>query len=101
MSDKSDTSGSQPQDGFDLIEYPCDFAFKAMCRTGGDIASIDYIRGLITQLVDDGALLKLKSSASRTGKFESITATVKLKNRTELESIYKLIAQSPRVVMTL
>jgi len=57
--------------------------------------------GIITPMVDDGALLDLTSKTSRTGRFESVTAVVRIKSRDELESIYKLIAQSSRVVMTL
>lgn len=90
-----------PKDGFDLIEYPCDFPFKAMCKAEEGAPAIDYIIGLITPLLDDGALLSTSGNISRTGKFESVTATVRLHNRQELESIYKLIAQSPRVLMTL
>jgi len=91
----------EPQDGFDLIDYPCDFSFKAMCRAQDGEPAIDYIKALITPVLDDGALLNMSGNQSRTGKFESVTATVRLQSREELESIYKLIAQSPRVVMTL
>lgn len=101
MTKKSDKSELEPQDGFDLIEYPCDFAFKAMCRADPQETAIDYIRALLLPVLDDGALLNIKSNTSRTGKFESVTATVHLTDREELEGIYRLIAQSPRVVMTL
>lgn len=90
-----------PKDGFDLLEYPCEFPFKAMCRAQDGSPAIDYIEGLITPLLNDGALVSMSGNHSRTGKFESVTATVLLQNREELEAIYKLIAQSPRVVMTL
>ena len=90
-----------PKDGFDLIEYPIDYNFKAMCRAEKDAPAMDYISGLITPMLNDGALIELTSNSSRTGKFESVTAVVRINSRVELESIYKLIAQSPRVVMTL
>ena len=96
MNNKND-----PKDGFDLIEYPVDYNFKAMCRAQDGAPAIDYISGLLTPMINDGALLDLSSNVSRTGKFESITAVVRINNRSEFESIYKLIAQSPRVVMTL
>lgn len=94
-------SDSEPKDGFDLLEYPCDYPFKVMCRADPDVAAQDYIRGLIVPLLDDDVLLSMKTNASRTGKFESVTAVIKLSSREELEAIYKLVAQSPRVVMTL
>jgi len=101
MTDKPDKPKLDPQDGFDLIDYPCDFAFKAMCKADENSSAIDYVRGLLTPMLDDGALLGLKSNTSRTGKFESVTATIHLQSRDELEAIYRLIAQSSRVVMTL
>lgn len=90
-----------PKDGFDLIEYPTDFAFKAMCKAQEDSPAQDYIKGLVMQMVDDGALLSVSGNVSKTGKFESVTVNVRLQNREELEAIYKLIANSDRVVMTL
>ena len=88
------------KDGFDLIDYPSDFAFKAMCKAGS-MAAEQHIRELILSVVDAEALVKLTTNQSRTGKFESVTATVTLYNREQLESIYAAISKSTRVVMTL
>jgi len=101
MTDKKAPTSSEPQDGFDLIEYPLDYNFKAMCRAEDGAPAVDYISALITPMLNDGALLSLSTNASRTGKFESVTAVVRINSREELESIYALIAQSGRVVMTL
>lgn len=95
------TPPSDPRDGFDLLEYPCDFSFKAMCRAADDESSINHIKGLLKPHVDDQSLCSIKSNASRTGKFEAVTITIKLENREKLETIYQTIAASPRVVMTL
>ncbi len=101
MTDKKAPASSDPKDGFDLIEYPVDYNFKAMCRAEEGAPAIEYISALITPLLNDDALLNVSSNTSRTGKFESVTAVVRIHNREELESIYALIAQSSRVVMTL
>jgi len=101
MSKTPQNPDSDPIDGFDLIDYPCDYPFKVMCRSDPDLSALDYIKGLIMPLLDDGRLLHMKTRPSRTGKFESVTATVRLNGRDELETIYKTVAQSPRVVMTL
>lgn len=99
----SKTTGtpSDPKDGFDLIEYPCDYSFKAMCRVEVEIDSRDKISAIITSLVARERLLAIRSNQSRTGKFESVTATVKLDSREQLERIYDAIAASSSVVMTL
>jgi len=101
MNDKTSNTPEDPKDGFDLIEYPLDYNFKAMCKAEEGVPAVDYIKGLITPLLDDGAVKKLSSNTSRTGKFESVTAVVSVKSREELEAVYGLIAKSSRVVMTL
>jgi len=89
------------KDGFDLIEYPCEFNFKAMCRADDTAPAIDYVRAIIEPMVDAKDLLSMHSNTSRTGKFESVTAVVKIGDREQLERIYKTIAGADRVVMTL
>ncbi|GHA16053.1 hypothetical protein GCM10008090_27280 [Arenicella chitinivorans] len=101
MSSDATIPGPEAKDGFDLIEYPCDFAFKAMCRADPMQSALDHIQDLISPLVTAEALLDMQSNESRTGKFESVTAKVRLESRDQLESIYLIIGQSKRVVMTL
>ena len=92
-----------PKDGFDLIEYPCDYGFKAMCRVdvNDSQSASDTVQQLVFQHVDQSALIETHVHQSRTGKFESVTVTLRIENRELLEAIYKSIAESPRVVMTL
>ena len=94
---------NQAEDGFDLIEYPNDYGFKAMCRIELCVerSATDHMRELVLLHVAESALLKVSSNQSRTGKFESVTLTVRLQSRQELEAIYQAVANSPVVVMTL
>jgi len=99
MTDK--TKDIDPKDGFDLIEYPCEFNFKAMCRANDDVSASDYIRSIVESMVSADDLISMSSNASRTGKFESVTTVIRIYDREQLELIYKAIADSERVVMTL
>lgn len=92
-----------PKDGFDLIEYPNDYAFKAMCRVdvNDSQSTSNAIQQLAFQHIDQSALIETHTNQSRTGKFESVTLTLRIANREQLEAIYKAISESPRVVMTL
>jgi len=103
VTDRKHPLADEPQDGFDLIEYPCEYGFKAMCRVAeySSIAAADVMRELVLRQVEQEALLSVATKQSKTGKFESVTLTVLLQNRSELESIYQAIAASPIVVMTL
>lgn len=100
MSDNKQ-SPSEITDGFDFIEYPCDYNFKAMCRVAEGHQHEQELRDIVVSQLDEKAILSSNSTSSRTGKYESITLTVRLTNREQLTSIYQAIAESPSVVMTL
>jgi len=92
------------QDGFDAIEYPIDFAFKAVCVRAG-VSSIEEIEATLKSAVADvvGAT-EVKSTAvkeSRSGKYVSVTTLAHLKNRQELEAVYRAISALEIVKMTL
>lgn len=97
MSEKQE----QVKDGFDLIEYPSDYAFKAMCRVTENTDLVDHLSKRVCSIVSESALLDVRTSSSRTGKYNSLTLKVKVENRDQLEAIYQIIADSPVVVMTL
>jgi len=87
------------KDGFDLIEYPHEFVFKAMCLANQGAQA--QLTELITGLVSEKNLLGVSSKLSKTSKYESVSLTVLLRSRDELEAIYKSLAANPSVVMTL
>lgn len=91
----------ESKDGFDLIEYPCDYSFKAMCRADPEQAATDYVRAIVEAALGENSLLEVRVNASKTGKFEAVTFVMRLDSREQLESIYQLVANSDRVVMTL
>ena len=90
---------TEPKDGFDLVEYPCDYLFKAMCKAHDEVETV--LQTIVLETVAEHALLEIRSSHSRTRKFQSVSLTVRLNDRQELEKIYQQIADSEHVVMTL
>ncbi|NNC98916.1 MAG: DUF493 domain-containing protein [Gammaproteobacteria bacterium] len=103
MNSKTPPDQTCSQDGFDLIDYPCDFAFKALCRVDKSAAesASEVMRQLVLAHVPESSLIETHVNQSRTGKFESVTLTVHLTAREELEAIYRSVSASPLVVMTL
>lgn len=96
-------SSKNPKDGFDLIEYPCDYGFKAMCRvdSSDERSATQIVCELVLKHVDQNALIGTYNNISRTGKFESVTITVRLTEKAQLEAIYGSLSEAPQVVMTL
>lgn len=99
MTDKVDQSAVQ--DGFDLIQYPCDYGFKAMCKVDESVDIEQQLCELVLVSVQQQDLLSVTSNNSRTGKFVSVTLTVRLQDRVQLEAIYQAVSAEPYVVMTL
>jgi putative lipoic acid-binding regulatory protein len=78
-----------------LMEFPCDFAIKAMGPTSDDFDSI--VVGIIRQYVDDikeGAVTTKQSSG---GKFTSVTVDFHVKSKQQLDTIYKALIDHQQV----
>jgi putative lipoic acid-binding regulatory protein len=82
-----------------LLEFPVDFPIKIMGRRVDDFAQqvSDLVR---VHVVDfDPATIELRSSAR--GNWLSLTATVRLESRGQLESLYRALADHPLVKVVL
>ena len=88
-----------PKDAFDAIEYPCDYKFKAVCKT------VDGLQQELLQLVNDyfGAqrVSRAGERPSKNGKFTAVTFETRIESREQLEGVYKVLAANEHVVMTL
>ena len=69
-----------------LIEFPCDFDIKAMGETSLDFdATVVKIVGEHVEIIREGAVTKKQSSG---GKFTSITVTVYVTSKLQVDTIY-------------
>lgn len=89
----------EPKDAFDLIEFPCDYKFKAVCKTTADLQKSLLIP--VSELLDGQSVPQAQLRASKNGKFTSVTFTANIVDRDQLERVYQALASSPHVVMTL
>ena len=92
---------SDIKDGYDLLKYPLDYDFKAMCKSRDDVGAESLVQAVVKQVVSDERIGSARSTQSRTGKFTAVTLTVEIRDRDELEQIYKALADSDHIVMTL
>ena len=93
-----------PQDGFDAIEYPLDFSFKAVCQmlNGSSIEDLQStIRQAIVSVVGEQATKGSSYKESSAGKYVSITTIAHLKSRQQLEGVYTAISRLDIVKMKL
>ena len=82
-----------------LLEFPVDFPIKIMGRRVDDFAQqvSDLVRAHVADF--DPATIELRSSSK--GNWLSLTATVRLHSREQLERLYMALADHPLVKVVL
>ncbi len=78
-----------------LIEFPCEFAIKAMGPSGVELDEI--VVSIVRKHVDDireGAVTTKQSSG---GKFTSVTVTITATSKQQLDNIYQQLSDHEHV----
>ena len=92
------------QDGFDAIEYPIDFSFKAVCEKLNDLSS-EQLQDIVQQAIrkELGAVAVKEASCkeSSAGRYVSVTTITRLESREQLEAVYSVLSGLDVVKMTL
>mgnify|MGYP005653557565 FL=1 len=76
-----------------LIEFPCHFPIKIIGEAHQDF--IQIIAALISKHINDFVEKKIESKMSSEGKFISLTCTVYVTSKQQLDSIYKDLSSHP------
>ncbi|NBC23436.1 MAG: DUF493 family protein [Gammaproteobacteria bacterium] len=83
-----------------LLEFPCDFPIKVMGRDEGDdfrSEAVAIVEAEIGPLAEDA----VTTQPSRNGRFLSVTVTVRAESREQLDSLYRRLSSSERVLVVL
>ncbi len=82
-----------------LLEFPCQFAVKAMGKTSADFdAVVVEIVRLHVSDIREGAIT---SRPSKAGKYTSVTVMIEATSREQLDAIYQGLTDHPDVLMAL
>ncbi len=82
-----------------LIEFPCDFPIKVMGETHDDFAA-EIIKTIETQLPSFNAT-KIEMRGSSGGKYISLTCTVHVTTKAQLDDVYRALSAHPMVKFAL
>lgn len=82
-----------------LIEFPCDFPIKVMGETRDDFA--ETIIAAIRSLLPDFDASRVEMRASSGGRYLSLTCTVYVTSKPQLDDIYRLLTAHPMVKVVL
>jgi uncharacterized protein len=82
-----------------LIEFPCDFPIKVMGETHVNFTNeiIKTIQSIIPSF--DAANIEMRGSSG--GKYISLTCTVYVTSKPQLDDIYRALTSHPMVKVTL
>lgn len=83
-----------------LLEFPCDFPIKVMGRDEDDnfrSEALAIVEAEIGPLPEEA----VTTQPSRNGRFLSVTVTVRAESREQLDSLYRRLSSSERVLVVL
>ncbi len=89
----------QPQDGTDLLQFPCEFPIKVMGLRTDRFAQT--VLEVLLQHVPDFDAGTLEMRASSGGKYLSVTGTFVAVSRAQLDGLYRALSAHPDVSMVL
>ena len=82
-----------------LIEFPCDFPIKVMGEAREDFAEI--IVALIQEHLPDFNVGRMEMRASSGGRYISLTCTVSVTSKPQLDDVYRRLTGHPMVKVVL
>ena len=82
-----------------LIEFPCDFPIKVMGETRDDFTN-EIIKTIQTKIPSFNAS-QIEMRGSSGGKYISLTCTVHVSSKSQLDDIYRALTSHPMVKVTL
>jgi putative lipoic acid-binding regulatory protein len=82
-----------------LITFPCDFPIKIMGEKHDDFAKT--IIGILREHVTDFDATAIELRASSGGKYISMTCTVHVTSKPQLDDIYRALTAHPMVKVAL
>ena len=92
---KTDRHPVQPEG----LQFPCRYPVKAMGRTGGNL-ELEIVT-IIENHTGKVAQEDVRSKSSSAGNFQSVTVTIEVTSRAELETIYQDLSACEQVLWTL
>ncbi|SNR61365.1 hypothetical protein SAMN05192560_0125 [Methylobacillus rhizosphaerae] len=86
---------NEPNDQETLLEFPCDFPIKVMGESHEEFANL--ILAVVQQHLPDFDATAIEMRASSGGKYISLTCTVGVDSKQQLDDIYRSLTSHPKV----
>ncbi len=82
-----------------LLEFPCVFPIKVMgrCNSGFEATALAIVRRHVPDFSTDD----MRTVASRQGNYLSVTFTLQVRSREQLDSLYRELSACDQMLMVL
>jgi len=81
------------------LKFPCDFPIKVIGRSDSGFEA--EALGIVRRHVSDFEADNMRSAASRNGNYLSVTFTVRVSSRAQLDDLYRELTACKAVLMVL
>jgi putative lipoic acid-binding regulatory protein len=81
------------------IEFPCYFPIKVVGRAGGAFEALTL--GIVRKHVPDLSEGAVASRLSKDGTYQAMTITIHATSQEQLDSIYRELSSSEKIIMAL
>lgn len=82
-----------------LLEFPCDFPLKIMGQAHDELAQ--QVLGVVQKFAPDYDGKNMEMRASSSGKYISLTCTIKAQSKAQLDDLYRALTSHPLVKVVL
>lgn len=82
-----------------LLEFPCDFPFKVMGQASDEFRSLAL--GILARHFGDIEAASIEERLSSSGRFLSITVTVRAESKAQLDAAYMELTSCRQVLVAL
>lgn len=82
-----------------LLEFPCDFPLKIMGERTDDFAQT--VVEIVLRHAPDFAAETVEMRASSSGRYLSVTCTIRAESRAQLDGLYRELSRHPSVKVVL
>lgn len=90
---------NENRDADTLLEFPCDFPIKIMGARGDDFAQT--MVEIVLRHAPDFASESVEMRASSSGKYLSVTCTIRATSKPQLDALYRELSGHPLVKVVL
>lgn len=84
-----------PNEDDGLLQFPCDFAIKAMGRAADDIEPV--VVEIVRRHAPGTDVEAVRARASRNGNWIAVTVVIQAQSKAQLDAIYQELSDHDRV----